>query len=163
MNEYVHRHYQYLQGKSLDMLSDNMMTNLQCVFEKRFACTTDWEMENVNKFCFSAMFEASFITLYGRNPNGRDHNVIDAIGDKFAKFDSNFSYIVANIPIELLGGTKRIRKELIHYFLPRKMAMWLDVSELIQARKDMFEMYEALRDYDKAGSKLLNDCLSRIW
>ncbi|KAJ6663999.1 hypothetical protein lerEdw1_008953, partial [Lerista edwardsae] len=151
MNENVHRHFQYLQGKSLDMLSDSMMKNLQCVFEKRFACTTDWEMENMNKFCFSAMFEASFITLYGRNPNAGDHNVVDAIGDKFTKFDANFSYMMANIPIRLLGGTKKIRKELIHYFLPRKMATWLDVSDVIQARKDMFEMYEMLRDYDKAA------------
>ncbi|XP_066482462.1 cytochrome P450 7B1 [Tiliqua scincoides] len=151
LNENVHRQYQYLQGKPLNMLSDSMMSNLQGVFEKRFAGTLDWRTEKMNMFCFTAMFEASFITLYGRNPCADDHSVVDAIGDKFTKFDANFSYLVANIPIELLGATKRIRKELIHYFLPKKMATWLEVSELVQARKDLFEMYEMLGDYDKAA------------
>ncbi|XP_053106559.1 25-hydroxycholesterol 7-alpha-hydroxylase isoform X2 [Hemicordylus capensis] len=151
LSENVHRNYQYLKGKSLDALSDSMIKNLQCIFKKRFSQATDWETEKMNKFCFSVMFEASFITLYGRDPSADGHNVVDAIGDKFTKFDANFSYLAANIPIELLGSTKRIREELIHYFLPNNTSKLLGVSEVIQARKDLFEMYEVLGDYDKAA------------
>ncbi|XP_061456051.1 cytochrome P450 7B1 [Rhineura floridana] len=151
MNENVHRAYQYLLGKPLDVLSDNMMKNLQCLFEKRFSQATDWEMEKMHKFCFSLIFEASFVTLYGRDPIADGYSVTDAVGDKFKKFDANFSYLATNVPIELLGATKRIRKELISMFLPKNMARWLGTSEVVQYRKDVFDMYELLGDYDKAA------------
>ncbi|XP_062986854.1 cytochrome P450 7B1 [Elgaria multicarinata webbii] len=149
LNENIHRNYQYLLGTPLDTLSDSMMKNLQCIFEKKFAQAKDWEIGKVNKFCFSLMFEASFRTLYGTDPD--DRYIVDAIGDKFVKFDANFSYLAANIPIGLLGATKRIRKELINVFFPESMARWLGVSEVVQMRKDIFEMYEQLGDYDKAA------------
>ncbi|XP_054840678.1 cytochrome P450 7B1 isoform X2 [Eublepharis macularius] len=151
LNENVHRNYQYLLGKPLDTLSDNMMTNLQWIFKRQFSQTTDWKVGKLYKFCCSVMFEASFITLYGRDPSADGHNVIGAIEENFIKFDANFSYLAANIPIELLGATKRIRKELIHVFLPTSTAKWLGVSELIEARKEVFERYEVLSDYDKAA------------
>lgn len=162
LHESVHRNYQFLLGRPLDTLSDKMMENLQWIFHTQFSQATDWKVGKLYKFCCSVMFEASFITLYGRDPRADGHNVIGAIEEKFTKFDASFSYLAARVPIELLGDTKRIRKELIDVFLPTNTANWLGVSELIEGRKEMFERYEVLRDYDKAGSKLLNDCLSRI-
>ncbi|XP_060099685.1 cytochrome P450 7B1 [Heteronotia binoei] len=150
LNENVHRNYQFLLGKPLDALSDNMMMNLQWIFNTQFSQATDWKVGKLYKFCCSVMFKASFITLYGRHPSADGH-IIGAIEEKFTKFDANFSYLAANIPIELLGATKRIRKELIDVFLPTNTANWLEVSELIEARKEMFERYEVLRDYDKAA------------
>ncbi|KAH0617674.1 hypothetical protein JD844_016149 [Phrynosoma platyrhinos] len=128
-----------------------MMKNLQSIFKTKFSQVTDWKVETVNKFCFSIVFEASFRTLYGRDPGADGYSVTDAIGDKFLKFDAKFSYLAANIPIELLGETKEIRKELIHFFKSENMAKWLGISEVIQDRKNMFEMYEELGDYDKAA------------
>ncbi|XP_077208410.1 cytochrome P450 7B1 [Paroedura picta] len=151
LNENVHRNYQFLLGRPLDTLSDNMMTNLQWIFNTHFSQATDWKVGKLYKFCCSVMFKASFITLYGRDPSADGHNSIGAIEEKFTKFDANFSYLAANIPIELLGATKRIRKELIDVFLPTNTANWLGVSELIESRKEMFERYEVLRDYDKAA------------
>ncbi|XP_042317883.1 cytochrome P450 7B1 [Sceloporus undulatus] len=151
LSENVHRNYQYLTGKPLDTLSDSMMKNLQSIFKTKFSQVTDWKMETVNKFCFSIIFEASFRTLYGKDPDADGHSVTDAIGDKFLKFDAKFSYLAASIPIEFLGETKGIRKELINFFKHENMAKWLGVSEVIQDRKNMFEMYEELGDYDKAA------------
>ncbi|XP_008106726.2 cytochrome P450 7B1 [Anolis carolinensis] len=151
LSENVHRGYQYLIGKSLDELSDSMMKNLQSLFKAKFSHTADWEKETVNKFCFSIIFEASFRTLYGRDPDADGYSVTDAIGDKFLKFDASFAYLAANIPAELLGETKGIRKELINFFKPANMSKWLGCSEVVQDRKNVFEMYEALGDYDKSA------------
>nr|XP_034980306.1 cytochrome P450 7B1 isoform X1 [Zootoca vivipara] len=151
LHENVHKAYQYLMGRPLDVLSDSMMGNLQGLFEKMCSQATDWEMGDVNKFCFSLMFEASFLTLYGKDPGAADYSITEAIGDKFNKFDARFSYLATNVPIELLGAAKRIRKELINVFLPENMARWLGTSEVVEFRKDLFEMYEVLRDYDKAA------------
>uniref|UniRef100_A0A670IGX1 Cytochrome P450 family 7 subfamily B member 1 n=1 Tax=Podarcis muralis TaxID=64176 RepID=A0A670IGX1_PODMU len=148
----VHKAYQYLLGRPLDVLSDSMMGNLQGLFEKMCSQATDWEMGNMNKFCFSLMFEASFLTLYGKDPSAVDYNIVEAIGDKFNKFDASFSYLAANVPIELLGAAKSIRKELISVFLPENMSRWLGASEVVQFRKDLFDMYEGLSDRNKAGT-----------
>lgn len=162
LKENLHRIYQYLQGKPLDIISDHMMKNLQDIFEWKCSQATDWETEKMYKFCCSVMFEASFVTLYGRVPAADGHKVISEIRDKFIKFDASFPYLAANIPIELLGATKKVRKELIHHFLLQNMTKWLGGSKVVQARQDIFEKYELLGDYDKAGRKLMNDCLSKI-
>ncbi|XP_019383271.1 PREDICTED: 25-hydroxycholesterol 7-alpha-hydroxylase isoform X1 [Gavialis gangeticus] len=151
LNENLHRMYQYLQGKSLDTLSEDMMKNLQQIFERKCSQATDWEAEKMYKFCCSVMFEASFITLYGRVPAADGHKVISEIRDKFTKFDANFPYLALGIPVELLGATKKVRKELIHHFSYQNMTKWLGGSEVIQARKDLFEKYELLTVYDKAA------------
>ncbi|XP_027666895.2 cytochrome P450 7B1 isoform X2 [Falco cherrug] len=151
LKENLHRIYQYLQGKPLDIISDHMMKNLQDIFEWKCSQATDWETEKMYKFCCSVMFEASFITLYGRVPAADGHKVISEIRDKFIKFDASFPYLAANIPIELLGATKKVRKELIHHFLLQNMTKWLGGSKVVQARQDIFEKYELLGDYDKAA------------
>ncbi|KAG8133648.1 hypothetical protein E2320_011414 [Naja naja] len=151
LNEHVHRNYQYIVGKSLDTLSDNMMKNLQIIFKRKISQMVDWEMEKMHKFCFSIIFEASFKTFYGRDPHNDDCNVTDEIGEKFLKFDANFSYLALNVPITLLGATKNIRRELINFLNPKKMEKWVDVSKVVQDRKDIFENYKALSDYDKAA------------
>ncbi|XP_010008044.1 PREDICTED: 25-hydroxycholesterol 7-alpha-hydroxylase-like, partial [Nestor notabilis] len=150
LKENLHRIYQYLQGKPLDIISDHMMKNLQDIFEWKCSQATDWETEKMYKFCCSVMFEASFVTLYGRVPAADGHKVISEIRDKFIKFDASFPYLAANIPIELLGATKKVRKELIHHFLLQNMTKWLGGSKVVQARQDIFEKYELLGDYDKA-------------
>ncbi|XP_034285753.1 cytochrome P450 7B1 isoform X1 [Pantherophis guttatus] len=151
LNERVHRNYQHLLGKSLDTLSDNVMRNLQIIFKRKFSQMVDWEMGKMHKFCFSIIFEASFKTLFGRDPHNDGYNVTDEIGEKFLKFDANFSYLALNIPIVLLGATKKIRRELLNFLNPKKMEKWLDVSEVVQDRKDIFENYTVLSDYDKAA------------
>ncbi|KAM6454586.1 cytochrome P450 7B1 isoform 2-T2 [Liasis olivaceus] len=152
--EHVHRNYQYLLGKPLDTLSQNMMNNLQNIFQSKFSQMVDWETGKMHKFCFSVIFEASFKTLYGRDPHKDDYSITDAIGEQFLKFDASFSYLALNVPIQFLGATKRVRREIINFLNPKKMERWLEVSELVQNRKDVFETYKVLGDYDKAAHHL---------
>ncbi|KAM6125844.1 LOW QUALITY PROTEIN: cytochrome P450 7B1 [Pterocles gutturalis] len=148
LKENTTQNLQYLQGKPLDIISDHMMKNLQDIFEWKCSQATDWETEKMYKFCLLCMFEASFVTLYGRVPAADGHKVISEIRDKFIKLMPVFP-LAANIPIELLGATK-IRKELIHHLL-KNMTKWLGGSKVVQARQDIFEKYELLGDYDKAA------------
>ncbi|XP_029447245.1 25-hydroxycholesterol 7-alpha-hydroxylase [Rhinatrema bivittatum] len=147
----LHRIYQILQGKALDKLTDSMMGNLQHVFKWKFSQATDWVTEKMYQFCCSIMFEASFMTLYGRDPAADGRKVISEIRDKFTKFDAKFPYLVINIPIALLGDTKKVRKELIHILSPNNIVNRKEVSEVVQARQNVLEQYELLQDYDKAA------------
>ncbi|XP_070603956.1 cytochrome P450 7B1 [Erythrolamprus reginae] len=151
LNEQIHRNYQHLLGESLDTLSDNMMRNLQIIFQKKCSQMVDWEMGKMRDFCFSIIFEASFKTLYGRDPHKDGYNVTDEIGEKFLQFDAKFAYLALNVPTILLGATKKIRREIIKFLNPKKMEKWLDVSKVIQDRKDIFESYNVLSDDDKAA------------
>ncbi|XP_068090895.1 cytochrome P450 7B1 isoform X1 [Hyperolius riggenbachi] len=143
--------YKLMQGKPLDTLTDSMMMNLQHVFKWKFSQATDWRAEKMYQLCCSIMFEASFMTLYGRDPVADGRKVISEMREKFTKFDAKFPYLVINIPIVLLGDTKTIREELIAFFMPHKMDARRDLAEVIQARKDILEHYDVLRDNDKAA------------
>nr|XP_033790646.1 cytochrome P450 7B1 isoform X2 [Geotrypetes seraphini] len=147
----LHRIYMVMQGKGLDKLTDSMMGNLQHVFKLKFSQATDWVTEKMYQFCCSVMFEASFMTLYGRDSDADGHKVISEIKDKFIKFDAKFPYLVINIPIALLGDTRKIREELIHILFPNNILDRKEVSEVVQARQNVLEQYELLKDYDKAA------------
>ncbi|XP_053571050.1 cytochrome P450 7B1 [Bombina bombina] len=150
LNDNLHRIYKILQGRALDKLTDSMMGNLQHVFKLKFLQATDWKIEKMYQFCCCIMFEASFMTLYGRDPVADGRKVISEIREKFTKFDAKFPYLVINIPIALLGATKKIREELIHIFFRNKMEKRLEVSEVVQTRNNVLEQYE-LQDYDRAA------------
>ncbi|XP_063779864.1 cytochrome P450 7B1 [Pseudophryne corroboree] len=151
LRDNMHKIYKIMQGKPLDKLTDSMMKSLQHVFKWKFSQATDWKTEKMYQFCCSIMFEASFMTLYGRDPVADGRKVISEMREKFTKFDAKFPYLVINIPMALLGDTKNIRAQLIDFFMPQKMDTWLDLAEVIQARKEILEQYDVLRDYDKAA------------
>ncbi|XP_056378012.1 cytochrome P450 7B1 isoform X1 [Hyla sarda] len=151
LSDNMHKIYKIMQGKPLDKLTDSMMINLQHVFKWKFSQATDWKTEKMYQFCCSIMFEASFMTLYGRDPVADGRKVISEMREKFTKFDAKFPYLVINIPIALLGDTKNIREELINFFMPKIMDKWHDQAEVIQARKEILEQYDVLRAHDKAA------------
>ncbi|XP_078543368.1 cytochrome P450 7B1 [Lissotriton helveticus] len=151
LQDNMHKAYKILQGEGLNELTDSMMGNLQHVFKWKFSQATDWRTEKLYEFCCSVMFEASFMTLYGKEPAADGHKVISEIRDKFAKFDAKFPYLFTSIPIALLGATKKTREALIHIFFPDLMSKRLKVSEVVQYRSSVLDKYEQLRDYDKAA------------
>ncbi|XP_053322021.1 cytochrome P450 7B1 [Spea bombifrons] len=151
LKDNMHRIYKIMQGRPLDKLTDSMMGNIQHVFKWKFSQATDWKTEKMYQFCCCIMFEASFMTLYGKDPAADGRKVISEIRENFTKFDAKFPYLVINIPIALLGATKKIREELIRFFYPNKMAKRLEVSDLIQSRTNILEQYDVLQDYDKAA------------
>ncbi|XP_026216805.1 cytochrome P450 7B1 isoform X3 [Anabas testudineus] len=152
LSEQVKRSFNLLQGDKLTPLTESMMGNLMLVFRQdHLQEEGGWKIGNMFEFCFSIMFEATFLTMYGRPLSTRRHSGMDVLMDHFIKFDTMFPLLIAQIPIRLLGRTKAIREKLINYFLPNKMSCWSNTSQFIKRRSELFEQYDALRDVDKAA------------
>ncbi|XP_028329396.1 25-hydroxycholesterol 7-alpha-hydroxylase [Gouania willdenowi] len=151
LKEQISRSFQLLQGDNLTLLTESMMSNLMLLFRQDHMGQEGWRSGSMYEFCYSVMFEATFLTMYGRPPSASRHRGMSTLKEDFLKFDNMFPLLIAQIPIWLLGQTKAIRKKLINYFHPRQMFHWSSTSQFIQRRSELFEQYETLGDQDKAA------------
>ncbi|XP_070701831.1 cytochrome P450 7B1 [Pempheris klunzingeri] len=156
LQEQIGRSYQLLQGDSLTTLTESMMGNLMLVFRQdhlgeRPGAKGTWKSGAMYDFCNSVMFEATFLTMYGRPAAASRHIGMGVLREDFVRFDTMFPLLIAQIPIWLLGQTKAIRSKLINYFLPHNMSRWSNTSQFIRSRSELFEQYDTLRDVDKAA------------
>lgn len=152
LSEQVQRSFQLLQGESLTALTDTMMGNLMLVFRQdHLSEGAGWRSSSMYDFCNTVMFEATFLTMYGRPKSATRHSGMGALLEDFTKFDSMFPFLISQVPIWLLGQTKAIRQKLISFFLPHQMSRWSNTSQFIQRRSELFDQYHTLRDVDKAG------------
>ncbi|KAM6989442.1 cytochrome P450 7B1 [Tautogolabrus adspersus] len=156
MQEQISRSFQLLQGDNLTILTESMMGNLMLLFRQDYlgegagqeGC---WRSSRMYEFCNSVMFEATFLTMYGRPVTAPRHNGTSVLREDFVRFDSMFPLLIAQIPIGLLRRTKTIRQKLINNFLPHRMSCWSHTSQFIQRRSEVLEQYDTLRDTDKAA------------
>lgn len=162
LNDDLHGCYHLLRGTSLDTLTENMMQNLKQVFELQLLKTTNWDTANLLTFCSSVIFEVTFTTIYGKSLAGNRKKFITELRDDFLKFDDKFPYLISDIPVELLGNVKSIRKKLITCLTSEHLAKTQEWSEVVQMRQDILEKYYTLEDFEIGGKKLLNDYLSKI-
>ncbi|XP_013885208.1 25-hydroxycholesterol 7-alpha-hydroxylase [Austrofundulus limnaeus] len=152
LSEQISRAYRFLQGDSLTSLTESMMGNLMLVFcQDHLDPGQGWRSGNLYEFCSSVMFEATFLTIYGRPQTGSRHQHMDQLLKDFLQFDAMFPYLSAEVPIWLLGRTKTVRQKLISHFLPQRLSCWSDKCQFIQARLELFNLYDKLRDVDKAA------------
>ncbi|KAM6919754.1 cytochrome P450 7B1 [Lycodopsis pacificus] len=154
--EQISRTFQLLQGDGLSTLTESMMGNLMLVFRQDHLEEEGggWRSGGMYEFCHSVMFEATFLTVYGRPAFASRHGDMDRLRRDFVQFDNMFPLLIAQIPIWLLGRTKATREKLIDYFLPHKTSSWSDTSLFIRTRSELFEQYETLRDVDKGAHHL---------
>lgn len=163
MYDHIKRSFHLLQGDNLTPLTQSMMGNLTLVFKQDHLGkrqTEDlgeggWRTGSMYEFCSKVMFEATFLTLYGKPASAKRHSSMGTLREDFLKFDKKFPLLIARIPIWLLGRTKAIREKLINYFLPQRVSCWSNTSQFIRRRVELFEQYDSLRDTDKAGSILM--------
>nr|XP_012618806.2 25-hydroxycholesterol 7-alpha-hydroxylase [Microcebus murinus] len=146
MNDELHSCYQLLQGKSLDILLENVIQNLKQVFEPQLLKTTSWETAQLFTFCGSIIFDITFTTIYGNILAGNRRKLISELKDDFLKFDDKFPYLVSDIPIELLGDTKSLQKKLIKCFISENLAKLQGCSEVFQMRQNILEKYYVRED-----------------
>ncbi|XP_078073214.1 cytochrome P450 7B1 [Mustelus asterias] len=152
-SEEIHKLYHCLMGEELNILNASTMKNLQSVLKQEQMRPTDWRIESMFDFCCRILFETSYISLYGMAPKN-EHKQIAELREKFLKFDKMFPYLVAGIPIELLGNTKMTRKELISYFTSGKLDQRLNMANIIRERKNLLEGYSYLQDHQRAAHHL---------
>ncbi|KAK1332050.1 hypothetical protein QTO34_007731 [Cnephaeus nilssonii] len=151
LNDELHDCYKHLQGKSLDLLMENMTQNLQQVFEPKLFKTTNWDMAYLLTFCSSVIFETTFATIYGKSVAGDKKEFITELKDDFFKFDAKFIYLLSDIPIELLGNVKSIQKKLIKHLTSENLANIQGWSEVVQMRQDILEKYYMFKDFEIGG------------
>ncbi|XP_068427549.1 cytochrome P450 7B1 [Clinocottus analis] len=154
MHEQIHRCYKLLQGDELSALTESMMGNLMLVLRQDHLQEEGWTSVSVYEFCDAVMFEATFLTMFGRPATGSRHAGMSRLRRDFGRFDAMFPLLIAQIPIWLLGRTKATRDKLIDYFLPHKLSSWSDTSLFIRTRSELLDQYEALKDVDKGAHHL---------
>lgn len=162
LNDELHGCYQFLQGKSLDILTENTMQNLKQVFELQLLTATNWAQAGLLAFCSSVLFEVTFRTIYGKGLAGNTKKFITELRDAYLKFDDKFPYLLSGIPIELLGNVKSTRNKLIKHLTSEHLAKIQGWSEIVQMRQDILEKYYTFEDLEIGGKNLLNDYLSKI-
>ncbi|XP_004078826.1 25-hydroxycholesterol 7-alpha-hydroxylase [Oryzias latipes] len=143
----IMRSFQLLQGDNLQPLTESMMGNLLLVFRQDHLDHGLWGTRSMCDFCSSVMFEATFLTMFGRPATGQRHSGMEALREDFNKFDNMFPLLIAQVPIWLLGKTSAIRKKLIHQFLPKHLSRFSNTSQFIKMRAGLFEQ-ESLKDTD---------------
>lgn len=156
LQDQIRRAYQLLQGDSLKALTESMMGNLMLLFRQdHLDQGSSWRSSSMYQFCSLVMFEASFLTIYGQPETTRRHPMMHQLWDDFVKFDNMFPYLMAEVPIWLLGRTKTVRKKLVSHLLPQQLSRWSNTCQFIQTRSDMLDQYK-MRDVDKAGRPVLS-------
>ncbi|XP_060056849.1 cytochrome P450 7B1 [Erinaceus europaeus] len=146
LNDKLHLCYPRLQGRFLDTLMENMIENLKQVFEPQLLKTINWVVAEMFTFSHSLIFELTFITLYGNFPADDRKKIITELRDDFLKFDDKFPYLVTDIPNELLGNVKSIRRRLIKHLTSESFLKTQGKSEIVKMRQDILEKDYALED-----------------
>ncbi|TMS09462.1 25-hydroxycholesterol 7-alpha-hydroxylase [Larimichthys crocea] len=150
------RTFQLLQGDNLGPLTESTMGNLMLVFRQDHIGETQsaekgWLSGSMYEFCNSVMFEATFLTIYGKPASASRHSEMGGLRADFLRFDNMFPLLIAQVPIRLLRQTKASRDKMINYFLPHRMSCWSNTSQFIRRRLELLDQYDSLRDVDKAA------------
>ncbi|KAL4635223.1 cholesterol 7-alpha-monooxygenase-like [Arapaima gigas] len=158
---------QTLQGPVLQQLISTMMENLQAVMRRDEG--HGWANEGLQVFVDRIMFEAGYLTLFGKE--GEEEAEAMAAGraaprwifmrqamEDFHAFDKAFPEMAAGLPIHLCGRAFRAREALAeklhHRYLKRNKCL----SALIERRMHAFDQMEQLDEKEKARTHV-----SMLW
>ncbi|XP_048451949.1 cytochrome P450 7A1 [Rhincodon typus] len=155
-----------LQGISLDPLISSMMENLQFVMlqDKKESDSRNWTTESLYAFSYRIMFEAGYLTLFGKSEKEMKHNKIEkikaqhtaiqSIMENFKVFDNVFPLLAAGIPILFLKVAKRSRMALAQALLHKNLRQNDNKSSLIEERMALFDRSPALDDLSKGKTHI---------
>ncbi|XP_061550664.1 cytochrome P450 7B1 isoform X1 [Phycodurus eques] len=150
--EQIRRSFRLLGGDHLTPLTQSMMGNLMTLFRQdHLGPDGAWRTSGLYDFCVRVVFEATFLTVYGRPPDALRHADTAPLRADFARFDDVFPLLVARVPVRLLGRVRSVREKLIRRFLPRRTSGWAGVSRFVRRRAEILERHAALSDVDKAA------------
>ncbi|KAM4864857.1 cytochrome P450 7B1 [Thomomys bottae] len=142
----LHGVYQYLQGKPLDTIFDNVLQHAKQIVETQLGENKTWNTSQILTFCRSVIFEITFATIYGKIIADDSKKIIGELRDDFTNFDDKFFYIASDIPIEFIGNAKSLQKKLIKFFTLEKLTRIQGWSEIVQQRQNILEKYYNLKD-----------------
>ncbi|XP_042522245.1 cholesterol 7-alpha-monooxygenase isoform X2 [Dipodomys spectabilis] len=148
-----------LQGDALNCLSEAMMENLQLVlrppnFPKSRSAT--WVSEGMYAFCYRVMFEAGYLTLFGRDLTKTEAQRAQILNDldNFKEFDRVFPALVAGLPIHVFKTAHQAREKLAEDLKHETLRTRDHVSELIRLRMFLNDTLTTFDDMEKAKTHL---------
>nr|XP_061795384.1 cytochrome P450 7A1-like [Nerophis lumbriciformis] len=150
--EQIHRSFRLLHGENLAPLTQSMMANLLTLFRQDHLDPDGaWRTCGLYDFCMRVMFEATLATVYGRPVEGRRGADAAALRADFERFDDVFPLLIAGVPAWLLGSVRRVREQLIQYFLPQGLSRRADISNFVRRRAWLLEQHPRMSDVNKAA------------
>ncbi|XP_076780358.1 cytochrome P450 7A1 [Arvicanthis niloticus] len=149
-----------LQGDALCSLSEAMMQNLQSVMrppDLPKSKSTAWVTEGMYAFCYRVMFEAGYLTLFGRDLSKTDTQRAFILNNlnNFKQFDQVFPALVAGLPIHLFKSAHKAREKLAESLKHENLYVRDKVSELIRLRMFLNDTLSTFDDMEKAKTHLV--------
>ncbi|XP_036374002.1 cytochrome P450 7A1 [Megalops cyprinoides] len=146
---------QTLQGPVLQQLTSSMMENIQIIMQRDKG--HGWITEGLQSFTNRIMFEAGYLTLFGKeekamaeeNSATKQRMMRKAIED-FHAFDKAFPELAAGLPIHLCIKAFRAREALAEKFHHKYLKNNQSLSALIERRMHAFDEMEQLDELGKA-------------
>ncbi|KAG1927020.1 cholesterol 7-alpha-monooxygenase [Pimephales promelas] len=161
---------QTLQGPSLQELGESMMCNLQSVLDRENESVLrnpqsvldrengsehQWLEEGLQSFTNRIMFEAGFVTLFGRDPGFLQASRTGM--REFLAFDHAFPFLAAGVPIGLIPRVWRAREALAEDLMHDELHRRKCISDLIQRRMEAFDRMPL----DETGKARTHVCM--LW
>ncbi|XP_072544094.1 cytochrome P450 7A1 [Salminus brasiliensis] len=152
---------QTLQGPVLQQLSETMLDNLQTVLGRYLPSECSWIEEGLQCFTNRIMFEAGFLTLFGKKNGLLQTGVVGICMQKakqdFLIFDRAFPILAAGMPISLCVRALRAREALAEKLLHGELNQRTLISDLIQQRMEAFDRM----NLDETGKARTHVCM--LW
>ncbi|XP_030046016.1 cholesterol 7-alpha-monooxygenase [Microcaecilia unicolor] len=156
-----------LQGDSLSSLIEAMMENLQHAMLQPNVLkvnSQDWITDGLYAFCYRVMFEAGYLTLFGKELNSpKEKNsarqeaqralILNAL-ENFKQFDKIFPALVAGLPIHVFKNAYSARENLAKEFLHENLRKRNNISDLISLRMFLNDTLSTFDDMSKAKTHL---------
>ncbi|KAL4671756.1 hypothetical protein H8959_004465 [Pygathrix nigripes] len=149
-----------LQGNALNFLTESMMENLQRIMRPPVfsnSKTAAWVTEGMYSFCYRVMFEAGYLTIFGRDLTRQDTQKAHILNnlDNFKKFDKVFPALVAGLPIHMFRTAHNAREKLAESLKHENLQKRESVSELIRLRMFLNDTLSTFDDLEKAKTHLV--------
>lgn len=148
-----------LQGDALCSLSEAMMQNLQSAMRPPGlpkSKSAAWVTEGMYAFCYRVIFEAGYLTLFGKDISKTDTQRAFILNnlDNFKQFDQVFPALVAGLPIYLFMTAHKARERLAEGLKHKNLYVRDQVSELIRLRIFLNDTLSTFDDMEKAKTHL---------
>ncbi|XP_047418970.1 cytochrome P450 7A1 [Sciurus carolinensis] len=148
-----------LQGDSLNSLTETMMENLQLILRPPILLKSKssvWVKEGMYSFCYRVMFEAGYLTLFGRDLSRQDAQSALILNnlDNFKQFDKVFPALAAGLPIHMFKTAYQAREKLAEGLRHENLKTRDQVSELIRLRMFLNDTLSTFDDLEKAKTHL---------
>lgn len=134
----------------MNCLTEAMMKNLQLVLRPPESKKPAWMTEGMYAFCYRVMFEAGYLTLFGRDLTEQDALILNKL-DNFKQFDKIFPALVAGLPIHVFKTAHQAREKLAEGLRDENLGKRDHMSELVRFLNDMLF---TLDDMEKAKTQL---------